>query len=308
MANVLITSEYFCKFDQKARQMLIDAGHNVIDNPYGHKFLTPEEIIPYVEKAEALICDLEKINAEVISHAKNLKVIARRGVGVDSVDLKVCKERDISVERCVGLVEEPVAELVMSYLLGFSRIVAPLNADMHDGKWNKVIGHSLFGKTLGLIGFGAIAKEVYKRAKAFSMRVIYYDLVKASSEYDAEYVELDELLKQSDFVSVHLPLLDSTRNIINERTLSLMKPTAYIINTARGGIVDEKALVKALKENKIAGAGIDVFEKEPCVDSELKDLPNAIITPHVATFTIETFIAMDRRSSQNVINFFNGRK
>ncbi len=309
MANILVTSEYFCKFDGLARKMLIDAGHTVIDNPYGHKRLTPEEIIPYVENADAFICDLEKINAEVIAKAKNLKIIARRGVGVDSVDLNACKARKIEVARCVGLVEQPVAELVMSYILGFSRKIASLSNDMHEGEWNKVIGNSLFGKTLGLVGFGNIAKEVYKRAKAFSMNVVYYDIQKADeTQYDIKYLELDELLKQSDFVSLHVPLIESTKNMINEKTLAMMKPSAYLINTARGGIVDELALAKAIENQIIAGAGVDVFDVEPKIDSPLKKYSNVFLTPHVATFTIETFIAMDRRSSENIINYFKEKK
>lgn len=309
MANVLITSEYFCKFDKKAREMLVEAGHNVIDNPYGHKFLTPEEIIPYAKDADAFICDLEKINADVISAAKHLKIVARRGVGIDSVDVNECKKRNITVARCVGLVEQPVAELVMAYILAFSRKVASLNDDMHLNNWNKVIGNSLFGKTLGLLGFGNIAKEVAKRAKAFSMRVVYYDIFRKEEnerKYGVEYLPFEEMLAQSDYVSIHVPLLDSTRHMINEAAFYCMKPGSYIINTARGGILDEEALAVAVEKKKIAGAAIDVFEKEPCTDSVVAKYDNVVLTPHVATFTMETFIEMDRKSSQNVIDYFNG--
>ena len=135
MAKILVTSEYFCKFCGKAKQMLIDAGHTVVDNPYGHTFLTPDKIIPHIGDADAIICDLEKINKDVLDAAKNLKIVARRGVGVDSVDVEECKRRNIEVARTVGLVEKPVAELVMAYIL------------------EKLEAHSLFGKTLGVEGF-----------------------------------------------------------------------------------------------------------------------------------------------------------
>lgn len=307
MAKVLITSEYFCKFADKARKILTDAGHTVIDNPYGHTFLSPEMIIPYVEEADALVCDLEKINANVLAHAKNLKIIARRGVGVDSVDMKVCKERGIEVARTVGLVEKPVAELVMAYILGFSRKTDILNRDMHAGVWEKVIGHSLFGKTLGIIGMGNIAGEVARRAQSFDMNIVYYDIERkpeAEKKTGAIYQPLEKLLAESDFVTVHMPLNESTRDFIGYKQMCCMKKTAFLINTARGGIVNEEDLAKAASEGKIAGAAIDVFDREPKTDSPLKNCENVVITPHVATFTIETFIAMDEASAQNIVDYF----
>ena len=311
MAKILVTSEYFCKFCGKAKQMLIDAGHTVVDNPYGHTFLTPDKIIPHIGDADAIICDLEKINKDVLDAAKNLKIVARRGVGVDSVDVEECKRRNIEVARTVGLVEKPVAELVMAYILEFSRRISPLNADMHKGVWEKLEAHSLFGKTLGVVGFGNIAKEVVKRAKSFDMNVIYYDVFRNKAkerEMGVEYAELDELLKVADFVTLHVPLLDSTKNLIDRRNLKKMKKSAYLINTARGGILNESDVAEAVKNGDIAGAAIDVFEKEPTTDSPLKEAENVIITPHVATFTIETFIAMDERSAQNIIDYFNKEK
>lgn len=311
MAKILVTSEYFCKFCGKAKQMLLDAGHTVVDNPYGHTFLTPDKIIPHIGDADAIICDLEKINKDVLDAAKNLKIVARRGVGVDSVDVEECKRRNIEVARTVGLVEKPVAELVMAYILGFSRRISPLNADMHKGVWEKLEAHSLFGKTLGIVGLGNIAKEVVKRAKSFDMNVIYYDIFRNETkelEMGVMYAELDELLTVSDFVTLHVPLLDSTKNLIDRRNLKKMKKSAYLINTARGGILNESDVAEAVKNGYIAGAAIDVFEKEPMTDSPLKEVENVIITPHVATYTIETFIAMDERSAQNIIDYFNKEK
>lgn len=307
MANILITSEFFCKFTNEAKEILLQAGHNVIDNPYGHKFLLPEEIIPYIAEADAIICDLEKINKEVIDAAPNLKIIARRGVGVDSVDVEYANSKGIEVARTLGVVEPPVAELVMAYILEFSRNISKLSRDMHNGKWEKIECHSLDGKTIGFIGMGKIAYEVARRAKAFGMNIIYSDMYKndkAETEFGAKQMSFDEVLKNADFVTIHTPLTPETEKLFGYETVCKMKNTAYLINTARGSIIDEEGLYKAIKENKIAGAAIDVFDVEPKEDSVLKELDNVILTPHVGTFTQEIFIKMDILAAKNVNKVF----
>ena len=214
MSDILITSEYFGKFSPEARELLCKAGHHVIDNPYGHKALTPEEILPYAAKADAMICDLENINKDVIDAAKKLKIISRRGVGVDSVDVAYAAEKNITIARTLGVVEPPVAELVMAYILDFSRRVGVLNAHMHDGRWERCECHSVYGKTLGIVGMGKIAYETARRAHAFGMNVLYYDAVsneKAEKAFGAQRKSLDEVLAKADFVTVHLPL---TRDLL----------------------------------------------------------------------------------------------
>ena len=236
MSDILITSEYFGKFSPEARELLCKAGHHVIDNPYGHKALTPEEILPYAAKADAMICDLENINKDVIDAAKKLKIISRRGVGVDSVDVAYAAEKNITIARTLGVVEPPVAELVMAYILDFSRRVGVLNAHMHDGRWERCECHSVFGKTLGIVGMRKIAYETARRACAFGMNVLYYDAVsneKAEKAFGAQRKSLDEVLAKADFVTVHLPLTEQTRGFFDYPTICKMKKSAYLINTER---------------------------------------------------------------------------
>lgn len=308
MSNIFITSEYFSKFSPKGKEILEKAGHRVIDNPYGHKFLSPEEIIPYVKEADALICDLEKINRQVIDAAPNLKIISRRGVGVDSVDVDYAKQKGIEVARTLGVVEPPVAELVFSYILAFSRRVCELSADMHRGVWEKLPCHSVDGKILGIVGMGKIAYETARRAHAFGMKILYCDLVENSrvqEDFGAVRVTLDEVLNQADFVTLHLPLTQDTEGLFDYATISKMKPTAYLINTARGAIIREADLLRALEEKKIGGAAIDVFDTEPQENSPLRPFSNVILTPHVGTFTQEIFIQMDIVAAENIIRYFN---
>ena len=303
MANVLITSEFFGKFSDAGIEILKNAGYTIVD-PYGHKFLTPDEIIRYSEDADAFICDLEQINKDVIDHSKHLKIISRRGVGVDSVDVAYAERKGITVARTLGVVEHPVAELVLGYILEFSRNISKLSADMHKGHWEKKECHSVDGKVLGLVGMGKIAYEVARRAKTFGMQIIYHDVLineKAEREFGARNVEFEKLLNKSDFISIHTPLTPETQGLFQKRTLSQMQETAYLINTARGAIVDQRALYNAIVKRKIAGAAIDVFETEPNEDSILKGLPNVLLTPHVGTFTQEIFIKMDIMAAQNVV-------
>lgn len=302
MKNVLITSEFFGKFSDAGYKILEEAGLNVVD-PYGHKFLQEEDILLHCECADAMICDLEKITAKVIESSPRLKIISRRGVGVDSVNLEAAKAHNVQVARTLNVVERPVSELVMGYILEFSRRISKLNATMKSGSWERCECHSLAGKTLGIVGMGKIAAEVLRKALAFDMQVLYYDLYQNESAeaMGAKRVDLNTLLKSSDFVSLHMPLTEKTRGLIGKETLAVMKPTAFLINTARGEIIDEKELVKALQNKQIAGAAIDVFSKEPCTDSPLRNCENCILTPHVGTFTQETFIEMDIVAAKNVV-------
>ncbi len=310
MATVCITSEFFGKFSGRGREILVEAGHAVVDNPFG-RFLATPDILSFVGPAQALVCDLEKISKEVMDAAPRLGIVSRRGVGVDSVDLEEAKRRGIVVARTLGLVEKPVADLVLAYVLEFARHLREGDAAMKAGRWEKVLGMGLEGKVLGIVGLGAIAAEVVRRAKAFGMEVVYYDVARQEEKERAlgvAYLPLDELLAGSDFVSLHLPLLPETRGMFGYERFARMKPTARFINTARGAVVDEAGLARALHEGRIAGAAIDVFDVEPKTDSPLRDAPNALLTPHVATFTRETFIAMDIRAAENIVAHFKGRK
>jgi phosphoglycerate dehydrogenase-like enzyme len=307
VATVVITSEFFGKFDDAARKMLVDAGHTVIDNPYGHKFLSPEEIIPYARDADAFICDLEKITKEVIDSAPKLKIISRRGVGIDNVDCGYAESKGIEVSRTLGIVEAPVAELVMAYILNFSRNVCQMNAMMHQGLWKKLMSLSVEGKTLGIAGMGNIGTQVAKRATAFGMKILYFSRSRneaAEKEYGAKKVSFDELLSESDFISVNMALTEETRGLFDYAAFCKMKPGAYFINTARGAIINERDLKKALDEKRISGAAIDVFDVEPQTESIFMGRDNVILTPHIGSFTREVFIKMDIAAAENVIRRF----
>ena len=240
-----------------------------------------------------------------IEESKNLKIVSRRGIGYDSIDIDFCKKNGIAVARALGTVEGSVAESVMAYILYFARRIDLQSESMNKGEWKRIMTPGAKSHTLGLIGFGGIGKEIAKRAVPFGMEVLYY-CRHPKDEFGAHYAELDELLAKSDYVSINVPLNESTVNMIDKKIFSKMKDGAVLINTARSKIVDTNALVDALKSGKLSGAAVDVFDNEPCMDSPLIGLPNVVLTPHTAPFTIENFREMNNRAAKSVIEFFNG--
>lgn len=303
--KVAITSEFFGKFSDEGEKILKEAGFEVIPNLY-NRFLEEDEMIAMIGEADAIICDLEKINKKVIDSAPNLKMIARRGVGVDSVDVEYAAEKGIRVARTLGVVEKPVAELVMTYILQAYRKIDALNQEMKKGRWTKILGSSLEGKVLGIVGMGNIAKEVVRKAKAFDMKVIYTNHTRKpglDGELQIEYVGFEELLGRSDVISIHVPLTETTTNMFRYDTMKLMKKQPILINTARGPVVNEADLCRALEEKLISFAAIDVFDVEPKSDSPLRKYDNVLLTPHVGTFTKEVFIQMDIVAAKNIIDY-----
>ncbi|MFT9495079.1 phosphoglycerate dehydrogenase [Anaerosolibacter sp.] len=304
--KVVITSEFFGRFSNEAERLLLEAGFEVVGNPY-KKFLNEEEVISIVGDADAIICDLEKITKKVIDSAPNLKVIARRGVGVDSVDVAYAAEKDVLVARTLGVVEKPVAELVMAYILQIYRRIGESNKAMKEGSWTKILGNSLEGKVLGIVGLGNIGKELIRKAKAFDMEIVYSDVMRNTEAEEAlgiQYVSFEELIENADIISIHAPLLESTKNLFNYDTMKKMKKQPVLINTARGPIVNEEDLCTALEEGLVSFAAIDVFDVEPKTDSPLRNHDNAILTPHNGTFTKEVFINMDILAAKNIIDYF----
>jgi len=303
--KIVITSEFFGKFSDEGEQLLIDAGFEVIRNPYD-RFLNEKEIVSIIRDADGIICDLENINQTVIDNAPNLKIISRRGVGLDSVDVVYAESKNIRVSRTLGVVEKPVAELVMSYMLNITRKLIKTNSEMQEGRWTKYIGNSLSGKTLGLLGMGNIACELARKAKAFDMEIVYNATkrnMEAEELFGAKYLQFNDLMAYSDIVSVHVPLLESTKNMIDYNAIKMMKRAPIVINTARGPIVNEEDLCRALKEGLVSYAAIDVFDVEPKIDSCLKGVDKVILTPHIGTFTKETFIEMDVRAAINIVEY-----
>jgi glyoxylate reductase len=284
---------------------------NVIFSTFRKDEEPPEEI----KDVDAMILALEPIDEHMLKYFPKLRIIARYGVGYDTVNVEACMRRGIYVTHTPGILSHAVAELTIGLMLCLSRRL--IQADNYvRTMWAKPersilpIGIDLHGKTLGIVGLGRIGYEVAVRAKAFNMKIIYNDVERKSEAekvLEAQYVDLETLLKSSDFVSIHVPLTPQTRGLISERELRLMKRTAYIINTSRGPVIDEDALCRALREGWIAGAGLDVFSKEPLpLNSPLINMENVVLAPHIGTYTRETRRAMALMCIENVRSALSG--
>lgn len=271
-----------------------------------------EEIIRLLPEYDVLLTIFHShspVDREIIDAGKRLRLISNYGVGYNNIDTAYAREKGIAVTNTPRSVCNPTAELAMALMLALARRVAECDRRIRTEKeslWGtmKNLGASLENKTLGIVGMGNIGKNVARKAEAFGMRVIYYNRRTEVSGY--RRVPLDTLLQEADFVSLHTPLTTETRHLIGARELSLMKPTAMLINTARGAIIDETALADALRQKRIAGAALDVFENEPHVTDVLYRLDNVVLTPHVGTGTIDTRIAMAEEALANIRNFFQG--
>lgn len=308
--KVVITGRDFSTYNQEAINMLKNEGLEVID--YSDRNFgsgtSEEEVLEVISDADIAICGLEPYSQYVLKNCLNLKMISRRGIGYDNIDIKTCKKLGITVSRTVGAVESSVSEAVMAYILYFARRIDLQNQYMQDHMWKRIMTMGAKSRVLGLVGFGGIGKEIAKKANAFGMKVVYYcrhPQKEWDNEYHVSYLPMEELLKISDFISINVPLNETTRNMFNLKTLSLMKKGSYLINIARGAIVNEKDLRELLLNHHIAGAAIDVYDKEPCIDSLLVGLDNVILTPHTAPYTSENFIQMNNIASQNIIDYIH---
>jgi len=306
-------------------------GYEVVVNKKAeNRSATKEEIIVALRQAQgegkpfsAILSVLtDKIDGEVMDVGlPTLKIIANYAVGFDNLDVEGAKKRNIMLTNTPGVLTNTVAEHTFALMLSIAHRISEADRFSRAGKYhawgpNLLLGTDLSGKTLGVVGLGRIGSRVaYHAVKGFDMKVIYTDPKpppaggsEFEKEFGAQYVDkLDDLLPLCDFVSIHVPLLDSTHHLINETRLRIMKRSAYLINTSRGPIIDEKALAKALRENVIRGAAIDVFEFEPEITPDLKKLDNIIITPHIASATEETRNKMAEMAVDNIINALEGR-
>ena len=273
--------------------------------------MSEEELIACIKDYEAIIVrSAAKVTKEVINAASNLKLIVRGGVGIDNIDVKAAEEKGITVNNTPGASTVAVAELTMAMLLALVRKIPEADSTMKDGKWAKKLlkGTELYQKTLGLIGSGRIGLAVAKRAQAFEMKVIAYDPYIDDSilaQNNIEPVkELNELLEKSDVISLHIPRTEETAHIINKETIHRMKDGAILLNVARGGVVEEQALYEALKSDKLEGAAIDVWEKEPPGDSPLFELDNVVLCPHLGASTLEGQLRVGTEAARIIIDFF----
>lgn len=257
--------------------------------------ITPEELVKVIGEYDAVVVrSRTKVTADVLRAAKKLKVAARAGVGLDNIDVGEAETRGVKVINTPEAPSAAVAELAIGFMLSLVRSIPLADRKMKSGEWIKsaLVGKELRGKTLGVVGFGRIGYQVAKRAKAFDMKILAYDvqiekLMDYVREVGAEVISFQELLKRSDFVTLHVPLLPQTRHMIGENEITTMKDGAYLINTSRGGIIDEEALKKALKSGKLAGVALDVFEQEPPKDTSLSGLSSVVCTPHIGAQTEE---------------------
>lgn len=276
-----------------------------------------DEVLRRVKDKEGLVCLLtEKVNEEFLRSAPKLRIASNVAVGYDNIDVDACTKRGIAVTNTPGVLDETTADFAWTLLMTVARRVAEGELLARSGNWkgwnlDQLCGADVWGKTLGLVGFGRIGRSVARRASGFQMKIIYTDAVRVSEEVEkslnAEFRDMDSLLAESDFVSLHVPLLPETRGLFDAPKLSRMKPTAFLINTSRGPVVEEAALVAALESNKIAGAALDVFENEPFIHPGLKR-PNVVLTPHIASASIETRTKMALMAANNIVAVFKGRR
>ena len=269
------------------------------------------ELIRACREADGLLNQYALLTRRVLENLPNCKVVSRYGVGVDSVDLKAATDLGIIVANVPDYCMDEVADQTVSMLLGLIRKTAFFDQKVKSGQWDFRQGIPIYrtrGKTLGLIGCGKIGLEVAKRISGFGVRVITFDPYLKKSPQGVELKDLDTVLKESDFISIHCPLNDSTRHLIGEQTFKKMEKRPILINTSRGPIIDEKALIQALKEGLISGAGLDVLEKEP-PDSQnpLLKMENVILTPHVSFYSVESISELKRRTAKNVADVLTGR-
>lgn len=275
-----------------------------------------EEVLRRVKDKEGLVCLLtEKVNDELLREAPKLRIAANVAVGFDNIDVAACTKRGVVATNTPGVLDETTADFTWTLMMAVARRLREGEALARSGNWkgwdlDQLVGTDVWGKTLGLVGFGRIGRAVARRAAGFQMKVIYHDAVRASEElekeFKAEYREFDALLGDADFVSVHVPLLPETRGLFNAPKFYRMKPTAFLINTSRGPVVEEAALVHALESGKIAGAALDVYEQEPFILPGLKRA-NVVLAPHIASASLETRTKMACIAAENVAALLTGQ-
>ena len=276
-----------------------------------------EEVLWRVKDKEGLICLLtEKINEELLSVAPKLRIAANVAVGFDNIDVAACTKRGVVATNTPGVLDETTADFAWTLLMAVARRLSEGEELARSGKWknwdlDQLVGTDVWGKTLGIVGFGRIGRAVARRASGFQMKVIYTDAQRAPAEVEralkAEFWEMNALLAESDFISVHVPLLPETRRLFDAPKFKRMKPTAFLINTSRGPVVDEAALVAALEGEQIAGAGLDVYENEPFIHPGLKRA-NVVLAPHIASASLETRTKMACIAAENVVALFRGQR
>lgn len=300
---------------------IVDIGNKILTEKKFQVERIPAEDRPVTEKklhdlisrgdVVAIVSGSETIGSKALEDVGGLKVISKHGVGVDNINLDAATQRGVVVTNAPRTNTQAVADFTVGLMLCLSRKICLANQSTKSGKWERFTGRELWQKTVGVIGTGAIGKEVIKRLKGFDVRVLAHDIEmdeNFASKYGVNYVSLEYLLKESDYVTLHVPLTRTTEGMIGKKELGQMKRSSYLINAARGKIVDENALYQALQAGKIAGAALDVFATEPPQRQNLLDLNNVIATPHMAAYTYEAMMRMDKLCAENIIKVIEGKR
>jgi glyoxylate reductase len=305
-----------------ATHQLFDEARQILDAACDVEYWTNEErppreeVLRHVKDKEGLICLLtEKVNEELLRAAPKLRIAANVAVGYDNMDVDACTRRGVVATNTPGVLDETTADFAWTLMMAVARRLAEGEQLARSGNWkgwnlDQLCGTDVWGKTLGIVGFGRIGRAMARRALGFGMRVLYADALKAPADVEevlkAEYRDMNSLLAESDFISLHVPLIPETHGLFDAPRFYRMKPTAFLINTARGPVVDEAALVAALEAKKIAGAALDVYENEPFIHPGLKR-PNVVLAPHLASASRETRTKMAAMAASNVVALFKGQ-
>jgi glyoxylate reductase len=303
---------------------LFPAARAILDDHFDMEYwLVPEripreELLKRVADKDALVCLLtEKVNEELLNTAPKIRIAATVSVGFDNIDVDACTKHNVVATNTPGVLDDTTADFAWTLLMAMARRLPEGEAWMRSGMWpgwdlDQLLGADVWGKTLGILGFGRIGRGVARRSLGFNMRVLYSDAVRAASmveeQLHAEYVDRDRLFREADFISVHVPLTNDTHHLISKENLAKMKSTAFLVNTSRGPVVNEAELAEALESKKIAGAALDVFENEPKCNPALIGRKDVILTPHIASASVETRTKMAVMAANNVAGFFDGRR
>lgn len=303
MKKVLVTPRSFGLEDQRPIEYLLQHDYEIVKNPYG-RILTKDEMKELIKDVDAVIIGVDPLDEDVLKQAKKLKHIAKYGVGLDNVDVEYAKSNGIEVSITLGANARSVAEYAVGLMLAVCRKIVAIDNQCRNHDWSKNQTINLYNKTVGLVGLGHIGKEVVKLLRGFDCTILAVDQVEDEAfakEYHVKYTTLNQLIKDADVISVHVPLLSSTHHLISKEQFNQMKSNAIIINTSRGGIIDEQALIEAIKEKQIYGAGLDVFEQEPLDNKELLSLYQVVLGTHCSASSTDAIEQMGMQSVKNIV-------
>lgn len=308
MNRVVVTSRSFGQVSEEPMNLLLQEGL-AVDRVNESGLLNEHQFKNLIASYDGMIIGADLLTAAVLKDASRLKIICKHGTGVDNIDLQKARELGIPVTNVPGMNADAVADATIGLMLDVARKLSYAARRVREGKWERIIGTDVGGKTLGILGFGAVGRRVAKRALGFGMRILVFDPFLTTLPEEMEgctKVTLDELLSAADFVTVHVPLSGETKYLLNATRMAQMKQGAILINTSRGGIVDEDALYKSILRGHLAGAGLDVLEHEPAIGNPLLELDNVTIIPHIASYSVEAINAVSMVCARNIVKALRG--